>query len=200
MPRHPSTSGFTIADATASRSPRESAARILPCGGLTIAELLAVMAIAAVLFSVAAPSLAALAARSRADAALDQMVGAARFARHLAVSRGVPAVLCPGQGPACGARNSWHEGANVAAGGKVALALPPLEAGFTVTWNRSGKALRFRPDGSITQAGSFFVCAPDADPRKARRIVINNQGRLYLDRDRDGDGVFDGLDRRTVDC
>ena len=176
----------------------------MPCRasntGFTIAELLAVMAIAAVLFSVAAPSLATLAARSRADAAVDQMVGAARFARHLAVSRGAPAVLCPGQGPACGVRNSWHEGANIAVDGRTALALPPLEAGFVVTWNRSGKALRFRPDGSITQAGSFVVCAPDGDPGKARRIVINNQGRLYLDRDRDGDGVFDGVDQRAVNC
>ena len=168
--------------------------------GLTVAELLAVLAIAAVLFSVAAPSLATLAARSRGDTTVDQMVGAVQFARHLAVSRGRPAVLCPGQGPACGPRNSWDTGANVAVNGTVALTLPPLPAGYRVTWNRRALGLTFRPDGSITQAGSLFVCAPDGDPRHARRIVINNQGRLYQERDRDGDGDFDGLDRRPVEC
>ena len=127
-------------------------------------------------------------------------VGAVQFARHLAVSRGRPAVLCPGQGPACGPRNSWDTGANVAVNGTVALTLPPLPAGYRVTWNRRALGLTFRPDGSITQAGSLFVCAPDGDPRHARRIVINNQGRLYQERDRDGDGDFDGLDRREVDC
>lgn len=176
-------------------SPRPS-----PEAGLTVAELLAVLAIAAVLFSVAAPSLATLATRSRADTTVEQMVGAVRFARHLAVSQGRPAVLCPGQGPACGPRNSWAAGANVAVNGTVSLKLPPLPVGYQVTWNRQASELTFRPDGSITQAGSLFVCPPDADPLHARRIVINNQGRLYQERDRDGDGRFDGVDRREVDC
>lgn len=171
-----------------------------PAAGLTVAELLAVLAIAAVLFSAAAPSLATLAARSRADTTGEQMVGAVRFARHLAVSRGLSAVLCPGQGPACGPRNRWDTGANVAVNGTVALALPPLPTGYQVTWNRRASGLTFRPDGSITQAGSLFICPPDADPLQARRIVINNQGRLYQERDRDGDGHFDGVDRREVDC
>ena len=171
-----------------------------PAAGLTVAELLAVLAIAAVLFSVAAPSLATLATRSRADTTVEQMVGAVRFARHLAVSRGLEVVLCPGQGPACGPRNRWDTGANVAVNGTVALALPPLPGGYQVTWNRRASGLTFRPDGSITQAGSLFICSPDGDPLQARRIVINNQGRLYHERDRDGDGRFDGIDRREVDC
>lgn len=168
--------------------------------GLTVPELLVVLAIAAVLFSAAAPSLATLAARTRVDAAVETMVGAVRFARHLAVSRGWPAVLCPGQGPACGPRNSWETGANVAVNGTVALKLPPLPDGYRVAWNRAAAGLTFRPNGSITQAGSLLVCAPDGDPRRARRIVINNQGRMYQERDRDGDGEFDGIDRRIVDC
>ena len=109
-------------------------------------------------------------------------------------------MLCPGQGPACGPRNSWGTGANVAVNGTVALTLPPLPGGYRVTWNRRASGLTFRPDGSITQAGSLFVCAPAGDPLHARRIVINNQGRLYQERDRDGDGRFDGVDRRPVDC
>lgn len=168
--------------------------------GLTLAELLAVLAIAAVLFGVAAPSLATLAARSRAESAVEQMVGAVRFARHLAVTRGDAVLLCPGPGPACGPRNSWHTGANVVAAGTLVLALPALEPGYRVTWNRSAAALTFRPNGSISQAGSLLVCPPNGDPRHARRIVINQQGRLYQQRDRDGDGVFDGVDRRPVGC
>lgn len=174
--------------------------RSSPAAGLTVPELLVVLAIAAVLFSAAAPSLTTLAARSRVDTAVETMVGAVRFARHLAVSRGLPAMLCPGQGPACGSRNSWDTGANVAVNGAVALTLQPLPDGYRVAWNRSAAGITFRPDGSITQAGSLLVCAPDGDPRRARRIVINNQGRMYQERDRDGDGKFDGVDRRPVDC
>ncbi|MCY3814200.1 MAG: GspH/FimT family pseudopilin [Gammaproteobacteria bacterium] len=171
-----------------------------PATGHTVPELLVVLAIAALLFSAAAPSLMTLAARSRVDTAVETMVGAVRFTRHLAVSRGRLAVLCPGQGPACGSRNSWDTGANIAVNGDVALTLPRLPEGYRVTWNRSAAGITFRPDGSITQAGSLLVCAPDGDPRHARRIVVNNQGRLYQERDRDGDGRFDGIDRRTVDC
>ena len=174
--------------------------RSKPAAGLTVAELLAVLAIAAVLFSVAAPSLATLATRSRGDTVVEQMVGALRFARHLAVARGQPTVLCPGQGPACGPRNSWQTGANVAVSGTVALVQPALPAGYRVTWNRQASGITFRPNGSITQAGSLFICSPDGDPRQARRIVLNNQGRLYQERDRDGDGKFDGVDRRPVNC
>ena len=168
--------------------------------GFTVAELLAVLAIAAVLIGMASPSLATLVSRSRADATVEQMVGAIRFARYVAVVRGERAVLCPGMGPGCGARNSWHTGASVTADGTVLLALPPLEDGYAVAWNRNGAGLTFRPNGSVTQAGSFTVCPPDADPRLARRIVINQQGRMYHERDRDGDGVFDGVDRRPVAC
>ena len=175
--------------------PRVRAAR-----GLTIAELLAILAIAAVIVGMAAPGMAKLVTRSHADAVTEQMVGAVRFARHLAISRGTPARLCPGQGPACGARNSWHEGAVVSAAGVIALQLPPFAAGYKATWNRSGNALTLRADGSISQPGSLFVCPPDADSRDARRLVVNGQGRIYLERDRDGDGVFDGPDRRAVDC
>ena len=168
--------------------------------GLTVAELLATLAIAAVLTGVALPGLTTLVARSQADAAAEQMVGAVRFARHLAISRGKVATLCPGQGPTCGERNSWHDGALVSVDDKVVLQLPPLDGGFRATWNRTAKSLSMRPNGTMSLAGSLFICPPDADPKRARRLVVNQQGRIYVERDRDGDGVFDGVDRRAVAC
>lgn len=168
--------------------------------GFTITELLAVLAIVALLASIATPSFATLADRMRANAAVDQMVGAIRHARQLAVARGAPAVLCPGPGPSCGARNTWHTGAHIAVNGSTVVSLPALADGHRVTWNRNSARIAFRPNGSITQAGSLLICPPDGDPTKARRIVINNQGRLYHERDMDGDGNFDGVNSRPVNC
>ena len=181
--------------------------------GASLTEMLTALAIAAVLAGVAAPGMSALVGRGQADAAMAQMVAAIRYARHLAVTRGTTATLCPGAGARCGRRDSWHEGAlifldgnnngRVDAGEAIARRLPPLPDGHRLRWRsfRNRKSLSLRPTGLTNwQNGNMLLCPPDRDPKKARQLIINAQGRVRLARDNDGDGVVEGGDRRPVSC
>lgn len=164
--------------------------------GASLTEMLTALAVAAVLAGVAAPGLSTLVGRGQADAAMAQMVGAIRFTRHLAITRGTTATLCPGTGSRCGRRDSWHEGALVFldanadgrldAGDAVARRLPPLPRGYTLRWRsfRNRTSLSMRPNGLTNwQNGSMTLCPPDGDATKARRLVINAQGRVRLAHD-----------------
>lgn len=181
--------------------------------GASLTELLTALAIAAVLAGVAAPGMSTLVARGQGDAAMAQMVAAIRYARHLAVTRGTTATLCPGTGARCGRRDSWHEGAlifldgdnngRVDAADEIVRRLPPLPRGHRLRWRsfRNRKSLSLRPTGLTNwQNGNMLLCPPDNDPKKARQLIINAQGRVRLAHDTDGDGVVEGGNGRPVSC
>lgn len=183
--------------------------------GVSIAELTTALAVAAVLAAVALPGMAALVARSEADAAVEQLRGAVQFARHSAVATSGVATICPGpQVPAgCGTRDSWHLGGIVFldadgngerdAGDEVVLRLPPFATGFRATWRsfRNRKSLSMLPTGTTNwQNGSLLVCPPNADPAAARLLIVNAQGSVRLAADSDGDGIVEAANGRPVAC
>lgn len=171
------------------------------------------LAIAAMLAAAAVPSMSHLVVRHQADAAIEQMMGAVQFARHLAVARRVTATLCPGRGSSCGRRDSWHEGAMIFLDAnansrldpdeEIVLQLPPLPAGYRVYWRsfRNRISLSMKPTGITDwQNGSMLVCPPDGDTKNARRLIVNAQGRVRLGRDEDGDGVVEDAGGDPVSC
>ena len=181
--------------------------------GLTVGELLTALAVAAVLAGTAIPGMTVLITRQQADAAVEQMARAIQFTRSQAVHRRVMATLCPGRGPQCGRRDSWHDGAMVfvdtnANGNRetdepVLHRLAPLPDGYRVRWRsfRNRKSLSMRPDGTTDwQPGNMVVCPPNADVRNARQLVVNAQGRVRRSRDQDGDGVVEDAKGRPVSC
>lgn len=181
--------------------------------GASLTEMLTALAVVAVLAGVTAPGMASLVGRGQADAAMAQMVGAIRYARQLAVTRGATATLCPGAGAACGRRDSWHEGALVFidsdgngrldAGEEIARRLPPLPRGYRLRWRsfRNRKSLSMRPTGMTDwQNGSMVLCPPDGDARHARQLIVNAQGRMRLATDTDGDGIVENAQGRPVSC
>ena len=158
--------------------------------GMTLLELLAVLAIIAMLAAVATPNMATLLARNRADAALEQMLSAVRYTRHLAISHGQTAMLCLGDGTTCGSRGDWHEAATVFldvnanrradSGDRLALQIPALDGGYRVRYSRN--LLRISARGLTGDTGTITVCPPDGRAELARRLRINNQARVEIDR------------------
>ena len=67
--------------------------------GLTLVELLTTLAVAGILVTAASGGAAHLIDHHRAGAAVNQMLGAIRFARHAAVAHRSPATLCPASAP-----------------------------------------------------------------------------------------------------
>ena len=181
--------------------------------GMTIAELMTTLTIAAVLAGTAAPGMARLIARSQADVAIEQMRGAVQFARQMAVVRRTTVTLCPGAGVTCGSRDSWHEGAMVFldnnansrrdAGEELMQRLAPLPTGYRLRWRsfRNRNSLSMKATGLTDwQNGSMLLCPPDGDARHGRLLVISAQGRVRLARDGDGDGIVEGTNGRAIVC
>ena len=201
---------------------------IVKCGGLTLVELLTTLAVAGILVASASGGAAHLIEQHRAGAAVNQMLGAVRFARHAAVAHRTSATLCPADGAQslqpgsargnpsqerCGRRNTWHNGAlvfldrnaNGRFDGSDALLrrMPRLREGDRFYWRsfRNRSYLMIRPSGLTDwQNGNFLYCPESGDPRFARQIVINAQARVRHARDSDGDGIVEDARGRAVEC
>ena len=180
--------------------------------GLTLSELLAALAVAALLAGAAVPAMSTLTTRAKADAALEQLSRTIQFTRHQAITRRATATLCPGGETVCGRRDSWHQGAMVFldanangdrdAGEEILHRLPRLE-GIRVRWRsfRNRKSLSMRPDGTTDwQPGNMVVCPIDGDAKHARQLIVNAQGRVRFSRDTDGDGIVEDARGRPVSC
>ena len=171
------------------------------------------LAAAGVLMGIAIPEFAGLAAGQRAAARINQVAAAVHTARHLAIAHNRAMTLCPGQGPVCGGRDAWREGMLIFAdsdgdrrlddGEFVGARLRGLDAGETIVWRSFGNRsfLRFRATGITDwQAGNFQYCPADGDPRFARQLILNAQGRPRHAFDSDGDGVREDARGRPLSC
>lgn len=189
--------------------------------GLTLVELLTTLAVAGILVTTASGGAAHLVDQHRASTAVNQMLGAIRFARHAAVAHRSCTTLCPADSAreypsheqSCGQRNTWHNGALVFLdenangrfdGSDVLLRrLPPLGKGDRLYWRsfRNRSYLMIRPSGLTDwQNGNFLYCPQGGDSRFARQIVINAQARVRHARDSDGDGIVEDARGRPVRC
>lgn len=179
----------------------------------TLPELLATLAVAAALLALAVPAFDDLVAERRANAALNQMVGAVALARTEAILQRRPVTLCPAGVDRCLGRDRWHEGALVFVdangdgqlddGERVLAAVPPLPPGARVYWRsfRNRSYLQFQPRGYTDwQNGHFLYCPPDGRPRHARLAIVNAAGRVRVGRDADGDGVVEDPGGAPLRC
>ncbi len=171
------------------------------------------LAVAALLAGTALPAFVDLAADLRATTRMNAMLGAVQAMRHLAISRNAPVTLCPGQGPRCLGANQWHQGATVFVDQNrnrriddsefVALRLPPMNEGERISWRsfRNRSYLLIRSSGLTDwQSGHFQYCPADGDPRFARQIILNAQGRARHAVDSDQDGVREDARGRPLTC
>ena len=181
--------------------------------GATLIELLVSLAVAGILLSWAGAEATHLVTEHRASAAVNQILGAVRFARHAAVTYRSPVTVCPAGRAGCGRRDHWHDGVLVFLdrnadgrldeGEGILRRLPRLDARERIYWrsfrNRSYPSLR--PSGLTDwQNGSFLFCPGGGDPRQARQLIVNAQARVRHARDADGDGIREDASGRPLAC
>jgi type IV fimbrial biogenesis protein FimT len=180
--------------------------------GLSLIELLLVLAITSILASMAFKQSPTWINQLRADAVLNSLRGGLNIARHTAIISNVDVIVCPRAGSGCGPRNSWHQGTLVfedhdsdrayTEGDVVVTQLPPITSGH-VEWRafRSRSYLRFTSRGMTDwQNGHLRYCPYDGDLRQARQVVLNYAGRTYASRDADGDGIHEDVQGAPLAC
>ena len=155
--------------------------------GLTLIEMLIALAVAAVLYGIAAPNLTALLQRMASESAARQLFATLNMARTQALTRRQTVIVCPGRG-FCSGDGRWEAGYMV---GIDANRNDPLDAGEPVLWkgaaatrvrilsNTGRPRVRYLPSGRASGSNATFrVCPLRPVVGATRTLVISNTGRV----------------------
>lgn len=166
--------------------------RTFPCtgaaAGFTLLELLAALAIAAILLALAAPALSQQRASGAVQAAASQTLAVLHLARRMALAQGQVVTACPSaDGLACGfGSGQWVLFANVPGGSEArrepdepVLRRWSVPAGVVVGGTRGHAAFQPRPGAAATV--TFEFCHPGR-PGFRRSVVVSQTGRPRLER------------------
>jgi type IV fimbrial biogenesis protein FimT len=180
--------------------------------GLTLIEILAVLAVTAVLAGLLGGSLETLVTSSRASATLNSFATVLATARSTAIVFGTSVRVCPGRDGQCASRNTWHQGALaftdldndrvVDADERLIASHPGFTRGI-MRWRsfRNRTDLVFAPTGLTDWLnGSFLYCPDSGEARHARMLIINTAGRIRHAMDRNRDGVREDASGRPLAC
>jgi type IV fimbrial biogenesis protein FimT len=181
--------------------------------GLSLIELIVTLALSAILLRLALPGFQDLLASQRAAAASNAITATIALARTSAIVYRLPVLVCPNDMGQCGNRTHWPRGALVFADRNnnrqrddeepLYGTLPAFEAGASVEWRsfRNRSYLLFLPDGLTDwQNGHFQYCPNSNNPRHARQIIVNAQGRTRLAPDSDRDGIRENAQGQPLQC
>lgn len=166
-------------------------------GGYTFVEMMATMAVAAILLAAAVPSLRPLFVRSAVASQVNGLISAMRYARSEAVTRGAPVRMCriasPGATGCGGGSSEWRHGWIVVAedgtllrrtdASGARLGIESIESLGELAWAASGDLvtrpggdgiMRFRIGSDATSEAGLtrLVCVSmNGRPRVARPEV-----------------------------
>ena len=187
--------------------------------GHSLPELLTVLAIIAILSTMALPLLSPV-RPNEAEQVFDRFTRTLGTARALAITRQQPLVLCPSLGDnQCG--TNWHAGllifvdtnhdGSLTADDVILDHIHWLYSAEgrtrqltgSLRWRAFGnrQQLRISELGEVTdQNGSLSWCPPPGSATPAHQLVINAVGRLRLAQDNNGDGLREDSQGRPISC
>lgn len=163
--------------------------------GYTLVEVLATLAVTAVMASVSVPGLQGLARSARVSGAANDILADLFLARSEAIKRRLRVVVCrSGDGASCATAGSWEQGwivfADTDGNGQRAPAealvrvQQRLPAGVRLTGTSTmAKYVSYAPTGAARtigggfQAGTLTVCPVSGERAAGRQIVISSSGR-----------------------
>ena len=165
------------------------------CAGFTLVELMVVVAVVAILQSLAAPAFSDMVSSVKQTTAINSLFSSLILARSEAIKRNSRAVLCKSaNGTTCTTTGGWEQGwivfhdANNNADLDTGEAILSREQAQSKLIRLTGNSpvanyVSYTPMGTTSytsgafQAGTLTVCTESATPVNALQIVISSAGR-----------------------
>lgn len=174
-------------DARLTQSPRH-------CRGFTLVELLIVLAVFAIMVSLAAPPFMNIIASNRVSMAANELVGAINLGKAEATRDGLPVVMCQSNdGTQChNDRSAWANGwilfqddngnNTLEAGERIIRVSDVIHPSLAFRLNEHNNTgyLRFSSTGRLNRVGTFCF-ENSADAANSRRVVFTQAGRIRTD-------------------
>ncbi|OJW95313.1 GspH/FimT family pseudopilin [Thiobacillus sp. 65-1402] len=163
--------------------------------GVTLLELMVVLAVSAILLGIGIPGFAAFTRNSHLTSAANELLSSLHLARSEAIKRSSRVVVCTSvTGTSCAVGGGWHQGwlvfhdannnAVVDSGETVIQARQAFQAGLRLTGNTLvSKYISYAPSGASKltsgafQAGTLTLCSESDGSGSGRQIVISSTGR-----------------------
>ena len=163
--------------------------------GVTLLELMVVLAIAAILLLAGIPSFASLINSTRLSTATNEMISSLHLTRSEAIKRNSRAVMCTSAtGTSCAVSGGWHQGwlvfhdannnAKLDLGETVVLTRQALPAGLWATsTGTTARYVSYAPSGGTKQVsgawqgGTLTLCNESGSLNSARKVIISSTGR-----------------------
>ncbi len=158
--------------------------------GFTLIELMLAIAVAAVLFSLALPSMHNLQQRQRIVSTANDLVAHINLARLHAVTRREIAVVCPSlDGATCTGANRWEDGWIVFRdpdrNGEPDQPGDLLRVGSgmqNLLIDSAGRTrIRYQPSGTAGGTNLTIKLCDTSDPDLSRAVIVSNPGRPRVD-------------------
>jgi len=157
--------------------------------GLSLIELLAAMAIFAVLAGIGIPSMRRMLASSQLTTATNLLVTGLQRARSEALATGRNTVMCPSvNGRQCQDGNDWSGGwilyRDLNRNSRFDPAEPLLlsqaleAAQVQIRSNRGRRRVTYRGLGESEGANTTFVLCSAATPARSAQVIVANSGRV----------------------
>lgn len=178
--------------------------------GLTLVELVLVLAICSILLAFSIPSFSTLTQRVESTASVNQMIGLLHYARSAAINHGSLITLCPTSDfKHC--TNDWNldlmvftdlDNDRIVSTGETILRIQQPDHTAHWTMRPATKSFfQFDPDGTVHGTlGSLLYCHQSDAPELARRIFLNLGGRIRLSQDKNGDRIHEDNDGKPLSC
>lgn len=176
--------------------------------GLTLLEMMTVLAVLAILFSAVVPNATDMIDKSRVTAQINHMSSLLRYTRHNAIDNYLSTSLCPSANLRDCDFSDWNlpkmlfsdRNFNDIRDNDEVLVYASSKTAKGVIMQGPTRALRFYENGVIGSPASIIVCSEQDKPKLTRALFVSLQGRVRLSEDTNEDEIHERANGEALFC